>query len=96
MVAAEAAAAGCPPLVARHSGLAEVAEGLEAGYPAHLRHLAAFESGDVGDLRGKLQELLALDEWDRAAIREAARRAAVERWSWASIAERLLALGAHS
>src|ERR671911_533080 len=29
MVAAEAAATGCPPLVARHSGLAEVAEGLE-------------------------------------------------------------------
>ena len=33
MVAAEAAAAGCPPLVARHSGLAEVAAGLEAEYP---------------------------------------------------------------
>src|SRR5262249_44361642 len=30
MVAAEAAAAGCPPLVARHSGLAEIAAGLEA------------------------------------------------------------------
>ena len=34
MVAAEAAAAGCPPLVARHSGLAEVAAGLEEAYPA--------------------------------------------------------------
>ena len=34
MVAAEAAAAGCPPLVARHSGLAEVAAGLEESYPA--------------------------------------------------------------
>src|SRR5205823_4589984 len=33
MVAAEAAAAGCPPLVARHSGLQEIAEGLEAVYP---------------------------------------------------------------
>ncbi len=33
MVAAEAAAAGCPPLVARHSGLAEVAAGLEEAYP---------------------------------------------------------------
>jgi glycosyltransferase involved in cell wall biosynthesis len=30
MVAAEAAAAGVPPLVARHSGLAEIAAGLEA------------------------------------------------------------------
>src|SRR5579884_561846 len=36
MVAAEAAAAGCPPLVARHSGLAEVAAGLEAEYPERL------------------------------------------------------------
>ena len=33
MVAVEAAAAGSPPLVARHSGLAEVAAGLEAEYP---------------------------------------------------------------
>ena len=40
MVAAEAAAAGSPPLVARHSGLAEIADGLEEEYPAHLRHLA--------------------------------------------------------
>ena len=36
MVAAEAAAAGSPPLVARHSGLAEVAAGLEQGYPERL------------------------------------------------------------
>ena len=48
MVAAEAAAAGCPPLVARHSGLAEVAEGLEAEYPPRLRHLTSFASGDAG------------------------------------------------
>ena len=45
MVAAEAAAAGCPPLVARHSGLAEIAAGLEDAYPAHLRDLAAFTTG---------------------------------------------------
>ena len=36
MVAAEAAAAGCPPVVARHSGLAEVAAGLEEALPAEL------------------------------------------------------------
>jgi len=93
MVAAEAAAAGCPPVVARHSGLAEVAEGLEAEYPTELRHLAAFEPGDAADLRRKLSELLELDPARRHAIRDAARRAAVERWSWASVAERLLALG---
>ena len=93
MVAAEAAAAGCPPLVARHSGLAEVADGLEAEYPRELRDLAAFTSGDANDLRAKLTRLLALSGGDRSAIREAARRAAVERWSWASVADRLLALG---
>ena len=36
MVAAEAAAAGCPPLVARHSGLAEIAAGLEQTYPVRV------------------------------------------------------------
>jgi glycosyltransferase involved in cell wall biosynthesis len=90
MVAAEAAATGCPPLVARHSGLAEVAEGLEAEYPAALRHLASFTTGDAGELRVKLSELLALPPADRLAVSEAARRAAVGRWSWASVAERLL------
>ena len=90
MVAAEAAACGCPPLVARHSGLAEVAEGLEASYPERLRHLASFETGDVDDLRTKLAELLALSADDREALRAAARRAVVERWSWPRIAARLL------
>ncbi len=90
MVAAEAAAAGCPPLVARHSGLAEVAAGLEEAYPERLRDLAAFESGDVADLRAKLVGLLALPAADREEIRSAARRAVVARWSWLSVAERLL------
>jgi glycosyltransferase involved in cell wall biosynthesis len=93
MVAAEAAAAGCPPLVARHSGLAEVADGLEAEYPPQLQELASFTSGDAVALRAKLTQLLSLPAADRAAIREAARRAALERWSWASVADRLLALG---
>jgi glycosyltransferase involved in cell wall biosynthesis len=91
MVAAEAAAAGSPPLVARHSGLAEVAAGIEGEYPERLRHLASFETGNARDLAAKLNELLALPRADHDALREAARRAVVERWSWASIAERLLA-----
>jgi glycosyltransferase involved in cell wall biosynthesis len=90
MVAAEAAAAGCPALVARHSGLAEVAEGLEAEYPPELRNLASFPSGDVEALRSRIAGLLALEPAERATIREAARRAAVARWSWAGVAERLL------
>ena len=87
MVAAEAAAAGCPPLVARHSGLAEIAEGLEASYPPQRRHLASFETGDADDLRTKLRELLALP---RGTLSEFAREAVVTRWSWHSVADRLL------
>jgi glycosyltransferase involved in cell wall biosynthesis len=90
MVAAEAAAAGSLPLVARHSGLAEIAEGLEAAYPAAYRHLASFASLDVADLAAKLAELLALSSEARAELGAAARRTAVERWSWTSIAARLL------
>ena len=93
MVAAEAAAAGCPPLVARHSGLAEVAKGLEAEYPAGSRHLASFATGDADDLREKLSTLLAFSPEARREVSDAARRAAVERWSWATIAARLLELG---
>jgi glycosyltransferase involved in cell wall biosynthesis len=94
MVAAEAAAAGSPPLVARHSGLAEVAEGLEAEYPAEHRDLASFATGDASELAAKLRRLLDLDPGARAGLSSAARRAAVSRWSWAGVAERLLgALG---
>jgi glycosyltransferase involved in cell wall biosynthesis len=91
MVAAEAAAAGVPPLVARHSGLAEVAEGIEAEYPPERAPLTTFENGDVAELRYKLAALLALPEAERAQLGRAARKAVVERWSWASVAERLLA-----
>ena len=88
MVAAEAAAAGSPPLVARHSGLAEIADGLEQEYPPHLRHLASFETGNAAELSAKLSELLSLPEPDRVAVREAARNATVGRWSWAGVARR--------
>jgi glycosyltransferase involved in cell wall biosynthesis len=87
MVAAEAAAAGCPPLVARHSGLAEIAEGLEEEYPAELRDLTSFRTGDAADLAAKLRRLL---ELPRGTLSEPARRAVVRRWSWGSVADRLL------
>jgi glycosyltransferase involved in cell wall biosynthesis len=90
MVAAEAAAAGSPPLVARHSGLAEIADGLEQEYPPHLRHLASFATADAAELAAKLRELLELAPADREAVRAAARRATVTRWSWAGVARRLL------
>jgi glycosyltransferase involved in cell wall biosynthesis len=91
MVAAESAAAGCPPVVANHSGLAEIAEGLDEDYPPELGRLASFPSGDADALRERLRDLLALGPEDRAAVRAAARRAAEERWSWTSVARRILA-----
>jgi len=90
MVAAEAAAAGSLPLVAHHSGLAEIAAGVAAEYPEPYRDLVSFESGDAADLAGKLSRVLALDPEQRAQLAEAARRAVVERWSWAGVAKRLL------
>ena len=90
MVAAEAAAAGSLPLVARHSGLAEIAEGLEAEYPPEQRGLTSFETGDARDLAAKLGRLLDLPERDRQALRDAARRAVVEHWSWEQVSARLL------
>lgn len=90
MVAAEAAAGGSLPLVARHSGLAEVAAGLEESYPEQHRDLASFKTGDTQDLAAKLDRLLALPDRERAELSAAARRAAVERWSWTSVANRLL------
>jgi len=90
MVAAEAAATGCPPVVARHSGLAEIAEGLEAEYPERLRGLVSFTTGDADELAAKLTKLLSLPAEERTELGKAARRAAVERWSWRNVARRLL------
>ena len=90
MVAAEAAAAGVPPLVARHSGLAEVAEALEAVYPPACRELASFAPGDSEELASKLRDLLSLPEAERSALGLSARRVAEERYSWTSAARRLL------
>ncbi|HET7514403.1 MAG TPA: glycosyltransferase family 4 protein [Gaiella sp.] len=92
MVAAEAAAAGCPPVVSRHSGLAEVAAELEAELPPALGALVSFPTGDASELHARLTRLLALPARDREALRTTVRRVAEERWSWAEIARRLLAL----
>jgi glycosyltransferase involved in cell wall biosynthesis len=90
MVAAEAAACGSPPLVARHSGLAEVAEGLQAAYPEEHRGLASFAPGDVADLAAKLGTILSLPRSEWARLSAAARSAAVEHWSWETIAALIL------
>ncbi len=92
MVAAEAAACGAPPLVARHSGLAEIAAGLEAEYPPELRFLTSFANEDVRDLAAKLNAILGMSAADHARLGAAARRAAVARWSWDHVAAEILRL----
>ena len=91
MVAAEGAAAGALPLVARHSGLAEVATALEAatGQPG----LFSFEPGSGAARRvGEgIDRLLALPAEERAELRAAVRSFVVSEWSWRQTAERLLA-----
>ena len=90
MVAAEAAAAGSLPLVSNHSGLAEIAAGVSAEYPEGMHELTRFETGNVADLADKLHRLLALDPQQRDELARAARKAVVEHWSWAGVANRLL------
>jgi glycosyltransferase involved in cell wall biosynthesis len=90
MVAAEAAACGCPPLVARQSGMADVAALLEAEYPPEYRRLASFATGDADDLAKKLAAILALAEPEWQELSDAARRAALGNWSWERIAALLL------
>lgn len=93
MVAAEAAACGSPPLVAGHSGLAEIAAGIEAEYPPQQRHLTSFQPGNAADLAAKLRAILALAPEERHRLGVSARRAVVRRWSWERLAALLLSRG---
>jgi glycosyltransferase involved in cell wall biosynthesis len=90
MVAAEAAAAGALPLVARHSALAEIAEALEAvaGMPGGL----SFEPGEGATRRlaEAVQRLLDLPPEEARAAREAVRGHVAREWTWEQTAERLL------
>jgi glycosyltransferase involved in cell wall biosynthesis len=90
MVAAEGAAAGALPLVARHSGLAEVAEVLEsaAGLPGWF----SFEPGPGAELRIAMgiDRLLALSRSERDAVRQTLAATAAREWSWSRTGSRLL------
>lgn len=92
MVAAEAAACGCPPVVSRHSGLAEIAEGLEAHLPEQLR-LVSYPLDEPWQLRERLEQILALDAADRAELSAGCRQTVVDLWSWDSVARRIVAAG---
>ena len=93
MVAAEAAACGALPVVARHSGLAEVAETLAGAVPEAARPLLGFDLGPqaVPELAAALIGWLEAPEELRAAAREAMVAVTRERYSWDGVARTVLA-----
>jgi glycosyltransferase involved in cell wall biosynthesis len=90
IVAAEGAAAGALPLVARHSGLAEVAAALEdaVGHPG----LFSFEpgAGAVRRLAAGIDRLLSLPHDERAELRNAVSAFVRTHWTWERTAAGLL------
>ena len=93
MVAAEAAACGALPVVARHSGLGEVARTLAAAVPEEARGWLTFDlgAGAVPELADALSGWLAAPEDLRARTREAIVEATRERYSWDGVARTVIA-----
>jgi glycosyltransferase involved in cell wall biosynthesis len=91
MVAAEGAAAGAIPLVARHSGLAEVGDVLEA--EIERPGLLTFEPGDraVQSLAASIDRLLSLPPKERDEIGHTLSGFVSREWSWEATAAGLLA-----
>jgi glycosyltransferase involved in cell wall biosynthesis len=91
MVAVEAAAAGALPVVARHSGLAEVAAALEStvGRPG----MFSFDPGDgsVDRLTTSIDRLLALPSEERDELSAGVSAFVGREWTWERTAERILA-----
>jgi glycosyltransferase involved in cell wall biosynthesis len=90
MVAAEGAASGALPMVARHSGLAEVAGALETdvGRPG----LFSFEPGEgaVQRLAEGIDRLLSLPDGERDELRRAVSSFVATHWTWERTAAGLI------
>jgi glycosyltransferase involved in cell wall biosynthesis len=93
MVAAEAASCGALPVVAAHSGLAEVARTLGAAAPEAVRDWLTFEVGPgaVRELAGDLSAWLEAPEDVRATTRDAIVAATRESYSWDGVARSVIA-----
>ncbi len=92
MVTLEGAAAGCLPMVARHSGLAEIAEVLETkvGRPG----LFGFEpgTGAVPRLAQGIETLLGLPSAEREELRREISSFVRSTWTWDRTAAQLIAM----
>jgi len=93
MVAAEAAACGVLPVVANHSGLAEVAGALSLAVPQEAAGWLSFDVGDgsVGDLASCLTGWLTAGGELRSSTRAGLVRTVRERWSWDGVAAGVIA-----
>ena len=93
MVAAEAAACGALPVVAAHSGLAEVARTLGAAAPAEARSWLTFTVGPeaVRELAQDLSAWLAAPPELRRSTRAAIVAATREHYSWEGVARSVIA-----
>jgi glycosyltransferase involved in cell wall biosynthesis len=93
MVAAEAAACGALPVVANHSGLAEVARTLAAAAPATARPWLTFDVGPtaVRELADGLSAWLEAPADLRTATRAAIVAATREHYSWDGVARSVIA-----
>jgi glycosyltransferase involved in cell wall biosynthesis len=93
MVAVEAAASGALPIVADHSGLAEVAATLERDLPGEARELLRFGIGPrtVGDLAARVIVWLALEREQQQAVRAALVGTARRLFGWDGVAAGVIA-----
>jgi glycosyltransferase involved in cell wall biosynthesis len=93
MVAAEAAACGVLPVSAGHSGAAEVSAALAAGVPEAARPWLSFpvDDGAVAAIAERVGAWLRAPEDLRARTRAALVATAAERYSWAGVADGVIA-----
>jgi glycosyltransferase involved in cell wall biosynthesis len=96
MVAAEAAAAGTPPVSAAHSGMAEVSRELADGLPPEASGLVSFELDEhaVESLAARINGWLGLDSGVRERALASLRDVAARTWSWDGVARSVLAASA--
>ena len=93
MVAAEAAAGGVPPICADHSGLAEVAVQLRQKLSGHSGSLLTFPLGTntVERLASRIYGIVGMGEAEHAEMSARLVAAAAERFSWAGVADGVIA-----
>jgi glycosyltransferase involved in cell wall biosynthesis len=88
MVAAEAAACGCLPVSAAHSGMAEVSRQLATVVEEDVARLLSFDTEEdpVPAIAGRVSEWLAREPRERREIGAALSRRVGDLWSWEAVA----------